>query len=133
RSVWPQLQPRIQEAVQVAERYLEGQASQGALQAAWEDVRNLLEELRWHQNAYPSRCAGLGEGACFPETTEGQNSVLDAWGRYPRYKAVGLEAIAGVAVHTRVIGGKAERLAPYRLVRDILGNPFRPVTLDAGW
>jgi hypothetical protein len=123
RRVWDWLvDPRTRNAVETAERFADGRASEAELRAAREEGRQLFSEPEgllprephWKVYALPA------EAACIEE------SVIDTI----MYVS---DATAWSKVDTPQAVSEPKEQAQAQLVRDIFGNPFRPVALDAGW
>lgn len=109
RRVWSLLaDEQVREAVEVAERYADGVGSKEL-------------EVAWMAAAYAADHAAEGsvESAVCGATDD------DAW--------VGArEALAGVA-RAALRDSDGEQAAQCDLLRDIFGNPFRPVSIDPAW
>jgi hypothetical protein len=137
RRIWEWLAPQFREAVEIAERYADGQATNNSLAAA----RTTLESFR--QSALDEEL----KGAAYPvenatwDIMEGRDAVWGAWdtaraadwnvayflamkgeppGGYPNNQAY-------EAAHTSF---RAENAA---LLRDVFDNPFRPAVFDPAW
>jgi hypothetical protein len=112
---------RSRNAVGVAERYADGDAKADALDAAYEEAF----DVESHYAEHPDR---------------GQNTKLEALGRAANAVAEAChpdELAEGVA-HEALTAGKAAgtsggEAALASLVRDIFGNPFRPITFSPEW
>jgi hypothetical protein len=113
------VRPRRQRAVEVAELYADGLASDSELSAVCLYANNTAEHA----------CRGVAEsepGIIHADCTAGNA----AWAM-AEHLAVppahnGLSPIFNAKV-------RAEQSAQAVLLRDIFGNPFRPVTLDPAW
>jgi hypothetical protein len=123
RRVWDALSDeRSRLAIESAERYADGLISReelvAARTAAWEVHRN--EGMDWHREVRPEALAALiayGTPLWY-ESREywwGELAVLPEW-------------IAG-ANHLR----EREFAAQCQILRDVFGNPFRPVAVEPGW
>jgi hypothetical protein len=123
RRIWHLLPvAECREAVEVLEQYAEGNASlqdlENAQKEAWDGI------LRTDWDKMPG--------------TEGEISAMKqatsaiTWGSLDMVMGVA-EATAWVKVNTPEAISEPEERAQCDLVRDIFGNPFRPVTLDPAW
>jgi hypothetical protein len=143
RTTWGLLTEERRAAVELAEHYADGETSEEALHAAWREAEQRLKEAR----RALGRWRGSGPGALEPlgearqwmmlyntvlaaeavaalvrpdQTWEDLVTVRDKLWQLLLYSG----AFAGL--------GESERTwAP--LVRDVFGNPFRPVRLDPAW
>jgi hypothetical protein len=130
RRFWPQLRDaRARQAVEVSERYAEGQANDVDLAEARE--RAQLAEMDaplFEAYAYQAATAAAGEDA-----TRAAHDVL----RLLRQQAGRDEAYAGVPgideQRAYAEGVAAESRAQSDLIRTFFGNPFRPVRIDPDW
>jgi hypothetical protein len=123
RRVWDWLlDPRSRRAVEVAEQFADGLATEAELRAVREAALQLFSEPgeplprkpHWKMYALPAEAAGMNE------------SVIDA----VMYIA---DATAWGKVDTPEAVSQPEERAQAELVRDIFGNPFRPVVVDPSW
>jgi hypothetical protein len=135
RLVWHLLTaPRARQAVEVAERLADGHATPEEKQRAWRGA-NAARTAIWRYNRRV-------EGA-HPQTTEKERRAIQSavattsWllGNEFDLHAAAL-ASDRAAQAARVHKGstlRGERAIQANLVRDIFGNPFRPVTFDPRW
>lgn len=122
-------------AVQVAERYADGTATEEERQAAWSSAYVLAETQRlegvddsWEASdeaAAFAVSAAIGAVALFPADEVAQRadvatSVDGGW------LPAGRRAWADVGMTSC----SDEQIAQTALLRDIIGNPFRPITLS---
>jgi hypothetical protein len=123
RRVWDWLvDPRTRKAVEVAEKFADGLATEVQLKKAREtglrvfsEPGDLLpREPHWKMYAFPV------EAACMDE------SINDAL----NYVA---EATAWSKVGTPDAVNEPEKRSQAQLVREIFGNPFRPVPFSSSW
>jgi hypothetical protein len=114
------------EAVQIAESFADGRGDVQQLrsvEAAGECYCDNREEVREERLGY------LAGGAIFQlgqEHLESQN-VAEAAADTVTCSAWGVDPVAAEAAK------RDEAIAQCQLLRDVFGNPFRPVTLDLAW
>jgi hypothetical protein len=114
RRMWSRLaDSRSRRAVTAAEAYADGLISQADLKWAWN------EASRAHRST--TRQRGAREAAALA-AHPGLNSVLGA-----------VNNAAYAAGHWQTEAWKAERAAQAVLLRDLFGNPFRPLAVDPAW
>jgi hypothetical protein len=127
RHIWGLLEdPRSREAVEVGERYADGLADEAERRDAAERARAVD----------PSERDGPAFAALMAVDLNSPPGHTDAdWG-------LAIEARAGAAdvaprlAHAAEAGGSDlsdMRLAHCHLIRDVFGNPFRPVAIDPTW
>jgi hypothetical protein len=115
RHVWQLLSdPRSRRAVEVSERFADGLATIAELTAARIAAKTALAE-RGYANLDPGSCVALAALTSVDGKTGAAHSVRRAFGR----KGDPLCLI--------------EQDYQCQVIRDIFGNPFRPVTLDPAW
>jgi hypothetical protein len=131
RRVWHLLaDPRSRQAVGVGERYADGLATRADLRAAGAAARAAFDAAA---GGVPQMAAGIA----------GYATVLD---RGPGGAVTGPAAacvasaagVSGPAIHPSVspawvAARDAEYAAQAALLRDIIGNPFRPAAVDPAW
>jgi hypothetical protein len=118
RQVWGQLQHiRSREAVELAERFADGQAPQDELEAAFKSARNIAKRCQFKNIAYgASWAAWSGPGCPFLDNA----MVVAKCVRTPDQ----------VKFRTANLPDKEQ----CRLLQDIIGNPFGPLPpLPAAW
>lgn len=135
RRIWNLFKDdRCREAVEVAERYADGLASEEERQEADEEAANAAEEAEDEENVAlegSGNAASLALSANEGETLTWEAKTVAEWTVY---------ALTG----NRALDDpkrEAKRLAKYDaevrsqcdLLRDIFGNPFRPVTINRSW
>jgi hypothetical protein len=131
RRIWNLFKDdRCREAVEVAERYADGLASEGERQEADEEAANAAEEAEEKENL---ALEGSGNAASLAlSTNEGESITWEA-------KTVAEWTVYALTGNKPLDDPKreAKRLAIFEeevrsqcvLLRDIFGNPFRPVTI----
>jgi hypothetical protein len=118
RRIWHLLGERpARGAVEVAERYADGAASPEELEAA-------ALPLRWHPGTSLNKSAKNTDAA----------ALWAAWGAWFGWSDLpdAVNRSVGYAARARGTGG-GQRAAQAALLRDLWGNPFRPVALDPAW
>jgi hypothetical protein len=119
RRVWDHLSPGNRAAVEVAERYADGLATLQELEY-WERLSRAYrndDPDRLQEDEPPSYWCSLGSWqTTLPRAAEGVTDVCDAIRRVARDRS-----------------GEWEDVVQARLLRDIAGNPFRPVVIDPSW
>jgi hypothetical protein len=108
---------RSRDAVAVAESFADGIACPADLVSARSEARSVYEQFANH-GPWDQRDAAA---ACFCVVMKYAGDAVHAW-----RSAAHAASRAGSTWY-------AEMAEQCRLVRDIFGNPFRPVALDAAW
>jgi hypothetical protein len=122
RRLWSLLVDlRSQRAVEVVERYADAAATADELDAAYEEAFDVETKYAEH----PDRSSDVGLEAF------GRAANAAAGACHPDELAEGVAREALTAADAAVI--KGENVAFAELVRDIFGNPFRPVVVDTAW
>jgi hypothetical protein len=106
RRIWSWIDALGREAVEVAEKFADGFASSDELRAARLVCQGAGGQAAWYAAATNANIAA-------------RNSARSAQAGVARNPLLGSEA--------------AELLAQAELVREIFGNPFRPISLDPSW
>jgi hypothetical protein len=117
RTVWPNLtDARSRRAVKVAERYVDGLATAEQLRKAEYDANQAQFKL-WRREFLSSSDASEAQGwqiSCLAKACVRQDPLT-----YLRINGYFFKAVPAVT--------QAD------LLRDIIGNPFRPVAVDPSW
>jgi hypothetical protein len=112
---------RSLKALEVMERYADGAATTDELDAAYSEAVDVEAYYAEHPDRrHGSRLVALGRAA---------NAVAGCCHEQELAEGVALEALT--AAEAANITGEAEAQA--NLLRDIFGNPFRPVAFDPAW
>jgi hypothetical protein len=150
RSVWESLKHRdCRTAVEVAERYADGLVDVATLRQAADKAAADLDfdgdTICWHQPegaalicAIPKGCDDFPYSA-YSDLEDATFDAVDLAAGGSAHKAAILATERYTEDNREVFQSvynkvdKAERLIQCKLVRDIFGNPFGPVTLDSSW
>jgi hypothetical protein len=141
RRIWHLIvHPVSRKAVEVAEQFADGLASDDERHAIFreaDDIRCLL--------------GNVGTGLLEPDAEEKYGGILEraaitpdaaasaadeAWGcaePEPEGTGIGASAAEAVANFSSPDAEAVERAAQANLLRDMIANPFRPVTFDPSW
>jgi hypothetical protein len=106
RRIWPWIDALGQNAVSVAERFADGLAGPEEMRAARLACRGAQGNASWYAAA--------------------SNAVIAA-------RNAARSAEAGCASNAFLRSRADELLVQAKLVRDVFGNPFRPITPDSAW
>jgi hypothetical protein len=140
--------PRLQEAVEAAERFADGTCSQQEREWMAHTASEEIDTAS-HSQALPwlSKASGAVFAACLPQGYLG-NRIGTFTGRYMRgsYRVMrGVDAAAEAAAGHAVSLGEEhpentlehaladKRAEQCRLLRDVVGDPFRPAELHSSW
>jgi len=114
RALWPFLEDGCaRRALELAEQAADGAAEAGECLAAAEQVRVVMRASVPRWTLYRAVCETAARG---PEKDRTQE----------------VARLVGLAAH-RATGDYAVRRAQPHLLRDLFGNPFRPVQVDPAW
>jgi hypothetical protein len=134
RRVWHYLEGTCRTAVEVTERFADGEAGPGDLQSAERRAWEESQGARVHKVGR-TRVSALAVW-CASRTHERSASIRSSVDVSVRSSA----DYASLAFGLQVEGSPKDVQAQARekaiqsdLLRDIFGNPFRPVTLDVSW
>src|SRR5262249_5319769 len=127
RRIWSSFtDERSRRAIETAERFAEGQATFDELDEACNSARHAAWEVRWdlsREAAWTATWRLLHpETVEDPEGPEQDSGVIRAFG-----------CAAGERSRGGKVGAAVEHQAQADLLRDIVGNPFRPAPLDLFW
>jgi hypothetical protein len=137
RQNWDRFPHRTcQEAVETSERFAEGAATGHALsQAAWR-AEGIIFAIDGKVAKYQQEQRAIQSGWLAPEDAIEDGYVINPSGRRVSYS----DARRMAEVAERVAFGRAGALMrPCRelfdriVIRDVFGNPFRPVAVDPHW
>jgi hypothetical protein len=126
RDAWQFLtDDRSRRAVEVAERFADGQASAGELEAA-------------KNHAWLAYCEGVGRRreATLSDRLESNCALADhaaGWVANKDAKGAARTAASAVGWVRHHAADPARIWTAADLIRETFGNPFRPVALDAAW
>jgi hypothetical protein len=127
RRIWKHLiHPASRLAVEVAERYAEGAAERSELDSAAQSARLVYDLAR--EDAEPFASAADPAPASYEIAAHAAYKVANP------ARPVGWPLMLQTAEAARAASGQdSEDGAQVALIRDIFGNPFRPVTFDPAW
>jgi hypothetical protein len=125
RYLWPLLtDPRLRQAVEVTERYADGHVAIPDMRIAW-----TAGKVAWE---------GLGDEG--PAVDAARAVVLGTdwsayWDDLWHAAAKAARAAGDAAARANVPGMSRGDAQTYQVkaLRDLIGNPFRPITLDPAW
>ena len=135
RRIWELLPTESRAGVEVSERFADGLVSAAKCRVAFEQAEAVaLERGRpWSPDAFTYATSSAGDASTLHATTV----PMAISAASTASKAVGCAAgeIASDEDYDRTSDAAArqEVVEQSRLVRDIFGNPFRPVAFDAAW
>ena len=148
RGFWDRLSERDRHVVQVVERFIEGEASEQELATAREELRGSFSDRSVRAHAWaaaqPSQSAGqshaLGSSPIVRLAAEIGNTVRHHWNQPADTEMVRTVFTVAFLPFIVLEGAMnyfrwpAER-SPEQpsLIRDIFGNPFRPVSIKPAW
>jgi hypothetical protein len=119
RRVWSLLNdPHSRNAVEVAERYADGFASEQELRDAYYTAYG--DRTAWHDAASAAQFAAMPVAHAF-------NAARDAARAVFRFSVANRSSIPGGDVMV------LEHQAQANLLRDVCGNPFHTATVDSAW
>jgi hypothetical protein len=142
RTAWPLLPiPVIREAIGMCEAFADGLVVQERVGRGAREARKAAEQVSSDQERLAPRAV-----ACLADAVADTARLLYLQSRVTSSVAFAeqWQAAEDAVFHARRVWSamnwsasadqvKAERYAQTRLLRDIIGNPFRPVTLDPAW
>jgi hypothetical protein len=129
--------------IEVSDRFADGEASGDELNATFDEVAEAQEAIHWGDGdavdqASVEAVLGLREGLELSQVFEGTGEVaasLAASEAHERICTPGRHWRETDAERHEVeeAGARKEHATQATLLRDIFGNPFRPVTFDPAW
>lgn len=138
RRIWDSISDhRSRSAVAVAESFADGLADVRELEVARVEAREAY--LEHGTDKGPPYDAHYATGACVCVASKKAGEAAKAW--YGAFSAVQMRRAYAGGHETPLLSGHPimraawaeERAAQATLVRDIFGNPFRPVAVDPSW
>jgi hypothetical protein len=135
RYVWNQLaDKRCQRAVEVAEHYADGQESNKELEKAYHEACDAIgNQNEAGQDA--ASAAAVVHNACYSEggwmNTKKALTCAAAVAVQQAARDAGAEGIAAPNSEDQIKRRENENMA--HLIREIVGNPFQPVSFDPQW
>jgi hypothetical protein len=113
--------PRCRHGVELAERIADNRVPASDVLAAFRAVEDAFNESA--QESFPERWAGLSPSSCAALAARSVLSINPVW-------AYDKSALIVASEGEKL---EAEYACQAHLLRDIVGNPFRPVRLDPVW
>jgi hypothetical protein len=117
RRLWPFLDERARRVVEGVERYAEGLVPRIDLEHRWGTAIDIAGELP----------RPLPAGAAFAAVVEAARTDAQTPGATPSQDA------AAFAAAQAAFARRGEKKAQRELLRDLFGNPFRPVCVQPAW
>jgi hypothetical protein len=115
RRVWHQLQDaRSHRVIEVAERFVDGSSTEEEMEAARSDAALVFQKRDYERMSWAASLAAMA-----------------AW--LASYGSPRATARAAAASQTWTQGHESEEGPQCDLIREVFGNPFRPVTFDPAW
>jgi hypothetical protein len=146
RRIWPFLDDKVdcRKTLEFAERFADGLATRNELHGrAWGKPGSAFSVVLYKAWDAAENSIDFGAGTIkeavlrrHPENYRRRQEAFDAvWKNYSLGEArrIADTAMPAEWVAEGLSAWTEERLGQCRLIRDIFGNPFRPVTLDANW
>jgi hypothetical protein len=126
RRIWHLMtDARVREAVEIAERLADGLATQRQRKAAYalmHEIRSAADPATDYRAFSSAMCAHFALSPAANRQAAIMNSAGDT-----------ANAVGYAVEHCDGRSKEAEHVAQSDLVRDLFGNPYRPVVLDSTW
>jgi hypothetical protein len=128
RRAWGQLGPESRQAVDIAERYADGAATD-------EEVLAMADVLHWGAPERPIDAACYAVNAAFDKGYQHAGMAVKFPYNIFAANCCAVEAREDFAATSRLSREEIDAEARHQcaILRDIFGNPFRPVALDPAW
>lgn len=145
RQAWDLLNdPRLRTAVETAERYADGRATQTELKAAYVPAATVWSESSVRASRLMTVEEQAASAAMHCSSPVGFDSVMASITAHPAARAQSENLIAAIVEAAKAGADSYARPEPdkwgdarqsqARLLRDVVGNPFRPApTFDPAW
>jgi hypothetical protein len=142
RRIWTRLADRRSRSlVEASEQFVEGQVGVDALNRTFEEAATAQEAAHWEGGDQDATEAvlGLRDGLILSQVVEGASesaaygAVEEAWESIDNPQAGGGKSRDEKYEDALEAGRRQEKAGEVLVLRDIFGNPFRPVTVDPAW
>lgn len=137
RRVWHRLpDPRSRRAIEMTERFIEGEATVQEMQAACREAEAAQQDARQKRRGDAGECAAVAL-ALTPEWNADRWPCVSSVASRASVAAAQFAELSGTNRKERrrnwVRGLTDEQAAQSNLLRDLVGNPFHPISLDPTW
>jgi hypothetical protein len=126
RHVWPQLRDeRFKAAVELAEQFADGKAARVELRAAWEAAEEAANPF--HEEGEDDRVGWACAYAAYPDGSK--------WSVFAHHYCISGSLDEAVDLRWNLTSTWDTSLSreASRLLREVFGNPFRPVAAHSSW